>query len=71
MSQIGSVTECIEAVKLTKMVGWRCIMATYGCDSGETEDTTWAADLSVGLAMYRSNPTIGGSRFLSLRKSSD
>ncbi|XP_030521919.1 enolase 2 [Rhodamnia argentea] len=46
VNQIGSVTESIEAVKMSKRTGWG-IMASHR--SGETEDT-FLADLSVGLA---------------------
>ncbi|CAL5323058.1 unnamed protein product [Camellia sinensis] len=46
VNQIGSVTESIEAVKMSKRAGWG-IMASHR--SGETEDT-FIADLSVGLA---------------------
>ncbi|KAK8540130.1 hypothetical protein V6N13_048786 [Hibiscus sabdariffa] len=45
-NQIGSVTESIEAVKMSKKAGWG-VMASHR--SGETEDT-FIADLSVGLA---------------------
>ncbi|KAI3949125.1 hypothetical protein MKW98_026505 [Papaver atlanticum] len=43
---IGSVTESIEAVRMSKKVGWG-IMTSHR--SGETEDT-FIADLAVGLA---------------------
>ncbi|KAJ0088756.1 hypothetical protein Patl1_32358 [Pistacia atlantica] len=46
VNQIGSVTESIEAVKMSKRAGWG-VMASHR--SGETEDT-FIADLSVGLA---------------------
>ncbi|EXB55478.1 hypothetical protein L484_001983 [Morus notabilis] len=46
VNQIGSVTESIEAVKMSKCAGWG-VMASHR--SGETEDT-FIADLSVGLA---------------------
>ncbi|KAG8487859.1 hypothetical protein CXB51_018768 [Gossypium anomalum] len=46
VNQIGSVTESIEAVKISKSAGWG-VMASHR--SGETEDT-FIADLSVGLA---------------------
>lgn len=46
VNQIGSVTESIEAVKMSKHAGWG-VMASHR--SGETEDT-FIADLSVGLA---------------------
>ncbi|KAK9047849.1 hypothetical protein SSX86_033189, partial [Deinandra increscens subsp. villosa] len=46
VNQIGSVTESIEAVKMSKHAGWG-VMASHR--SGETEDT-FTADLSVGLA---------------------
>ena len=44
-NQIGSLTETIEAVKLAKQNGFRCIMSHR---SGETEDTS-IAHLAVGL----------------------
>ncbi|KAI5569858.1 hypothetical protein BDE02_12G105500 [Populus trichocarpa] len=46
VNQIGSVTESIEAVKMSKRAGWG-VMASHR--SVETEDTI-IADLSVGLA---------------------
>jgi enolase len=46
VNQIGSVTESIEAVKMSKRAGWG-VMASHR--SGETEDT-FIADLAVGLA---------------------
>ncbi|XP_044365923.1 enolase 1 [Triticum aestivum] len=46
VNQIGSVTESIEAVSMSKRAGWG-VMASHR--SGETEDT-FIADLSVGLA---------------------
>ncbi|OAY71899.1 Enolase 1, partial [Ananas comosus] len=46
VNQIGSVTESIQAVKMSKRAGWG-VMASHR--SGETEDT-FIADLSVGLA---------------------
>jgi len=46
VNQIGSVTESIEAVRMSKRAGWG-VMASHR--SGETEDT-FIADLSVGLA---------------------
>nr|DAD48670.1 TPA_asm: hypothetical protein HUJ06_018607 [Nelumbo nucifera] len=46
VNQIGTVTESIEAVKMSKRAGWG-VMASHR--SGETEDT-FIADLSVGLA---------------------
>ncbi|GMH28737.1 hypothetical protein Nepgr_030580 [Nepenthes gracilis] len=46
VNQIGTVTESIEAVKISKRAGWG-VMASHR--SGETEDT-FIADLSVGLA---------------------
>jgi len=44
-NQIGSLTETIEAVKLAKEHGYRCVMSHR---SGETEDTS-IAHLAVGL----------------------
>ncbi|KAM6562785.1 hypothetical protein CsatB_022783 [Cannabis sativa] len=46
VNQIGSLTESIEAVRMSKKAGWG-VMASHR--SGETEDT-FIADLSVGLA---------------------
>lgn len=46
MNQIGSVTESIEAAKLSRSHGWG-VMVSHR--SGETEDT-FIADLVVGLA---------------------
>ncbi|GJN19770.1 hypothetical protein PR202_gb07079 [Eleusine coracana subsp. coracana] len=46
VNQIGSVTESIEAVKMSKHAGWG-VMTSHR--SGETEDT-FIADLAVGLA---------------------
>uniref|UniRef100_A0A7S2XY39 phosphopyruvate hydratase n=1 Tax=Fibrocapsa japonica TaxID=94617 RepID=A0A7S2XY39_9STRA len=45
VNQIGSVTESIEAVKMSKQNGWG-VMASHR--SGETEDS-YIADLAVGL----------------------
>ncbi|KAF4352289.1 hypothetical protein F8388_005936 [Cannabis sativa] len=45
VNQIGSLTESIEAVRMSKKAGWG-VMASHR--SGETEDT-FIADLSVGL----------------------
>ena len=44
-NQIGSLTETIDAVKLAKANGYRCVMSHR---SGETEDTS-IAHLAVGL----------------------
>ncbi|KAG6433955.1 hypothetical protein SASPL_105574 [Salvia splendens] len=49
VNQIGSVTESIEAVKMSKQAGWG-VMASHR--SGETEDT-FIADLSVGLSTVK------------------
>jgi enolase len=46
VNQIGTVTESIEAVKMSKGAGWG-VMTSHR--SGETEDT-FIADLAVGLA---------------------
>jgi len=46
VNQIGSVTESIEAVKMSKQAGW-AVMTSHR--SGETEDS-FIADLAVGLA---------------------
>merc|ERR1712003_11099 len=45
VNQIGSVTESIDAVKLSKQNGWG-VMTSHR--SGETEDN-YIADLTVGL----------------------
>lgn len=45
VNQIGSVTESIEAVTMSKRAGWG-VMTSHR--SGETEDT-FIADLAVGL----------------------
>nr|CAB3465694.1 unnamed protein product [Digitaria exilis] len=49
VNQIGSVTESIEAVKMSKHAGWG-VMTSHR--SGETEDT-FIADLAVGLSTVR------------------
>ena len=46
LNQIGTVTETVEAIKMTKAQGWKPFVSHR---SGETEDT-FIADLSVGLA---------------------
>jgi len=46
VNQIGSLTEAIEAVKMSKKAGWG-VMTSHR--SGETEDT-FIADLAVGLS---------------------
>jgi len=46
INQIGSISESIEAVKMSKAAGWG-VMASHR--SGETEDT-FIADLAVGLS---------------------
>ncbi len=46
VNQIGSVTESIEAVRMSKQAGWG-VMTSHR--SGETEDT-FIADLAVGLS---------------------
>lgn len=46
LNQIGTVTETIDAVRMTKAQGWKPFVSHR---SGETEDT-FIADLSVGLA---------------------
>lgn len=46
LNQIGTVTETIDAVKMTKAQGWKPFVSHR---SGETEDT-FIADLSAGLA---------------------
>merc|ERR1712216_803670 len=45
INQIGSISESIDAVKLSKQAGWG-IMTSHR--SGESEDTT-IADIAVGL----------------------
>ncbi|KAF7063024.1 hypothetical protein CFC21_069557 [Triticum aestivum] len=49
VNQIGSVTESIEAVKMSKHAGWG-VMTSHR--SGETEDT-FIADLAVGLSTIK------------------
>lgn len=44
-NQIGSVTETLEAIRMTQHHGWNAIVSHR---SGETEDTT-IADIAVGL----------------------
>lgn len=44
LNQIGTVTETLEAIKLTQGTGWSVVISHR---SGETEDTT-VADLAVG-----------------------
>ena len=46
VNQIGSISEAIEAVRMSKAAGWG-VMASHR--SGETEDS-YIADLAVGLA---------------------
>ena len=46
VNQIGSITEAIEAVRMSKKAGWG-VMASHRY--GETEDS-YIADLAVGLA---------------------
>ncbi|QQS58975.1 phosphopyruvate hydratase [Candidatus Peregrinibacteria bacterium] len=46
LNQIGSVTETIRAVQMTKDAGWTAVISHR---SGESEDTT-IADLAVGLS---------------------
>ena len=43
-NQIGTLTETLEAISMTKAAGWGTVMSHR---SGETEDTT-IADLAVG-----------------------
>ena len=50
VNQIGSVSESIEAVKMSKQAGWG-VMTSHR--SGETEDT-FIADLAVGLCTVNS-----------------
>ncbi|CAN1267250.1 ENO1 [Linum perenne] len=58
VNQIGSVTESIEAVKMSKQAGWG-VMASHR--SGETEDT-FIADLSVGLSTVSIHFTLSTAR---------
>lgn len=44
-NQIGTVTETLEAIRMTQQQGWKAILSHR---SGETEDTT-IADIAVGL----------------------
>lgn len=44
-NQIGTVTETLEAIRMTQQQGWNAILSHR---SGETEDTT-IADIAVGL----------------------
>ena len=46
LNQIGTVTETLEAIRLTQETGWGVVISHR---SGETEDTT-VADLAVGTA---------------------
>jgi enolase len=46
LNQIGTVTETVDAIRLTKEMGWKPFVSHR---SGETEDT-FIADLSAGLA---------------------
>ena len=46
LNQIGTVTETLEAIRLTQDTGWGVVISHR---SGETEDTT-VADLAVGTA---------------------
>ena len=46
LNQIGTVTETLEAVRISKQAGWGTVISHR---SGETEDTT-VADLAVGTA---------------------
>lgn len=45
MNQIGTISETIDAIRLTQQLGWKPVVSHR---SGETEDTT-LADLCVGL----------------------
>ncbi|VAI12275.1 unnamed protein product [Triticum turgidum subsp. durum] len=58
VNQIGSVTESIEAVKMSKHAGWG-VMTSHR--SGETEDT-FIADLAVGLSTVRLRPGLPVAR---------
>ena len=45
VNQIGTLTETLDAIRMTKENGWRAIISHR---SGETEDTT-IADLAVAV----------------------
>jgi enolase len=51
-NQIGTLTECIQAVQVAQQAKWRTIISHR---SGETSDTT-IADLAVGLAAGQIKP---------------
>ncbi|KAL3754095.1 hypothetical protein ACJRO7_001357 [Eucalyptus globulus] len=61
VDQIGSITESIEAVKMSKVAGWGVMVDCSTLGIGETEDA-FIADLFVGLAMGRSKRTRRWSR---------
>jgi enolase len=44
MNQIGTISETLDAIRMTQQVGWKPVISHR---SGETEDTT-IADLCVG-----------------------
>ncbi len=46
LNQIGTLTETLEAIKIAKTAGYRCVISHR---SGETEDTT-IADVAVGTS---------------------
>jgi enolase len=60
LNQIGTLTETIEAIELTKKQGWAAFVSHR---SGETTDT-FIADLSVGLSceMIKSGSLTRGER---------
>ena len=60
LNQIGTVTETVEAIELTKKQGWKPFVSHR---SGETTDT-FIADLSVGLAcpLIKSGSLVRGER---------
>ena len=62
VNQIGSVTEAIEACKMSQAAGWG-VMVSHR--SGETEDT-FIADLVVGLSTGQVGDVEGDQSFLLL-----
>jgi enolase len=71
MNQIGTITETIQAIKLTQQSGWATIISHR---SGETEDTT-VADLAVAFgtqiktgSMSRSERIAKYNRLLNIEK---
>ncbi|MBI4298711.1 MAG: phosphopyruvate hydratase [Chloroflexi bacterium] len=60
LNQIGTVTETLEAIELSKRAGWATVISHR---SGETEDTT-IADLAVGTeaGQIKAGAPAGGAR---------